>query len=49
MKRIMQGYWVSEERNESIRRNHFSPERKLFQWIKSLFKGKTEEKPEPKE
>ena len=49
MKRVMQGYWVSEELLLEVQRNHYGIEKTLGQQLKSLFKRKAKETPKPKE
>ena len=48
MREVRKGLWLSEERIEQSRRNYLSSKKSIFQWFKSLFKGKSEEIPKLK-
>ena len=48
MKKIRDGYYMSEERLAMIGKNRYGSDKNVFQWLISLFKGKANETSEPK-
>ena len=49
MKRVREGYYMSEERLLAIQQNRYGIEKTIGQQLKSLFKRKVKETPKPKE